>query len=72
MLEKVLKIHWEIINIKDYKLQVELIIIILLFMLQMLKILMQNKNEFIKSITNHIIDKAEIIELFSKQNSNEL
>ena len=58
MLEKVLKIHWEIINIKDYKIQVELIIIILLFMLQMLKILMQNKNEFIKNITNHIIDKS--------------
>ena len=28
----------------------------------------KNKNEFIKSIINHIIDKVEIITLFSKQN----
>jgi len=32
----------------------------------------KNKNEFEKSIKNHVIDKAEIVGLFSKKNGNEL
>jgi len=44
----------------------------IIYALDVEKIEAKNKNDFEKNIKNHIIDKAEIVGLFSKQNSNEL
>jgi len=44
----------------------------IIYALDVEKINAKNKNEFQKSIKNHVIDKAEIVGLFSKQNGYEL